>query len=354
MENLGLRKNNMKALVLKEAMNLVYEEVADPVLQSAHDVLVKIRAIAICGSDVHGMDGSTKRRIPPLIMGHEASGEVVQIGSSVTKVNIGDRVTFDSTAYCGHCFFCLQGSVNLCDTRRVLGVSCVDYKQEGCCAELAVIPEHIIYKLPDELDFIDASLTEPAAVAAHALNITEVKLHDSFAIVGAGLIGLLLIQILRVNSSGLIIALEPDAARREAALKFGADLAIDPTQEGFLEEIYKRTNNRGVDIVFEAVGNSPTIETAIKAVRKGGKITLIGNYSPTVEIPLSLVITKQITLKGSCAISGEYPLVLDLMAKKKINVRAIVSAIAPLKDGASWLKRLYDKEKGLLKVVLEP
>ncbi len=344
----------MKALVLEDYKKFVYREYPDPKLRGPDDVLVRVRAAAICGSDVHGMDGSTGRRVPPVVMGHEAAGEIVEAGSGVKDFAPGDRVTFDSTEYCGECFHCRRGEVNLCENRRVLGVSCADYRRDGAFAEYIVLPRRILYRIPEGLDFVEASIAEPAAVAAHAAAITPIAMGDSMAVVGAGLIGLLLIQILRAHSPAAIIALETDPERRAAALAAGASAALDPAAPETPAAIRALSGGRGVDRCFEAVGATAPIAAAIAATRKGGSVTLIGNVSPSVEIPLQSVVTRQIALLGSCATAGEYPLVLDLLSKGAIDARSIVSAAAPLSEGASWFSRLYAREKGLLKVVLEP
>lgn len=344
----------MKALVLEEYMKFVFKEYPDPKLRAPDNVLIRVRAASICGSDVHGMDGSTGRRIPPLVMGHEASGEIIEVGSEVGGFRPGDRVTFDSTEYCGECFHCRRGEVNLCDNRKVLGVSCADYRRDGAFAEYLVVPKRILYKLPDSLDFADASIAEPASVAAHAAAITPIAMGDSMVVVGAGLIGLLLIQILRAHSPAAILAMDTDPERRLAALKAGASSALDPASPDTEKAILDLSAGRGFDRGFEAVGATAPIKTAIAATRKGGSVTLIGNVSPNVEIPLQSVVTRQISLLGSCATAGEYPIVLDLLARRKIDARSIISAIAPLSEGASWFARLHAREKGLLKVVLEP
>jgi len=344
----------VKALVLEEYMKFSFRDYPDPKLRDENDVLVRVRAAAICGSDVHGMDGSTGRRIPPIVMGHEASGEIVEAGAGVRDFRVGDRVTFDSTEYCGECFYCKRGEVNLCDNRKVLGVSCGDYRRDGTFAEYIVLPKRILYKMPEALDFAAASIAEPAAVAAHAAAITPIKMGDSLVVVGAGLIGLLLIQVLRAHSAGTILALETDPERRAAALAAGASAALDPASPATKAAILELSGGRGFDRAFEAVGASAPIATAIGAVRKGGSVTLIGNVSPSVEMPLQAIVTRQLTLYGSCAMAGEYPLVLDLLARGKIDAKSIISAVAPLSEGASWFARLHAREKGLLKVVLEP
>ena len=344
----------MKALLMDQYKNLNYTDVNDPELTNDRDLLVKIRAAAICGSDVHGFDGSTGRRIPPVIMGHEASGEIIKTGKHVLEFIVGDRITFDSTIYCGECKFCRNGSVNLCNNRKVLGVSCDEYRQDGTFAQYIVIPDYIAYKLPDGLTYEEASLAEPAAVAAHALNITAIGLNDSIAVVGAGLIGLLLIQILRASTSGIIIALDTDPTRIETAISMGADFGFDPSDPETFNKLLQIVGNDGIDRVFEAVGMTNSIKTSIDIVRKGGSITLIGNIKPSIELPLQSVVTRQISLLGSCAMAGEYPAVLDMMVRKKINVKPLISAVAPMSEGQQWFERLYNREKGLLKVVLTP
>ncbi len=287
-------------------------------------------------------------------MGHEAAGEIAAVGKLVTRFRTGDRVTFDSTEYCGECFFCRRGDVNLCDSRRVLGVSCDEYRRSGTFAEYVVVPERIVYALPEGLAFVEASLAEPAAVAAHAAAITPIGPGDSIVVVGSGLIGLLLIQILRAGAPGILIALDIDPSRRDAAMRFGADHAFDPALPDSAARVRALTSGRGADHAFEAVGATAPIRTAIDLVRKGGTVTLIGNVSPTVELPLQSVVTRQIALIGSCAMAGEYPLVLDFMARKRIDARLLLSAVAPLSEGAAWFGRLSRREPGLLKVVLEP
>lgn len=339
---------------MREYKRLTYTEMPDPKITDPHDIVVKVKAAAICGSDVHGFDGSTGRRKPPIIMGHEAAGEIIALGSAVRDFRIHDRITFDSTIYCGSCFYCRQGQVNLCDNRMVLGVSCDEYRRDGAFAEYVLVPDHICYPLPPDLSYEAAALTEPVGVAAHALRITPAGLNETLAVVGAGLIGLLLIQILRASAAGRIIALDPDPARRETARSLGADQVFDPADRDLLAKIQELTQGRGVDRVFEAVGAAAPIQTAIALVRKGGSVTLIGNVSPKIELPLQMVVSRQISLLGSCAIAGEYPLALDLMARKKLDVQSLISKTAPLKDGPLWFDKLYHREDNLLKVVLIP
>jgi len=343
----------MKALVLENVRDLRLKDVPEPEL--ARDaVLIQVKACGICGSDVHGYDGSSGRRIPPIIMGHEAAGVVVKVGQEVTTVSVGDRVTFDSTVSCGTCGFCATGDVNLCDHREVLGVSCGDYRRNGAFAEYVAVPAHIVYKLPADFPFAKAALIEAVSVAVHAAKITGIEPGSSAAVVGAGMIGVLAVQAFRHFGCSRVFAIDLDQARLDLARRLGADetyLASDPD---LLQKLNQAAGGRGIDIVVEAVGMQSSISTAIDAVRRGGTVTLIGNLAPKVELPLQSVVTRQLRLLGSCASAGEYRECIELIANGSINVDPLVSAVAPLSDGPAWFDRLYNREPGLIKVILEP
>ncbi|MGA2639537.1 MAG: galactitol-1-phosphate 5-dehydrogenase [Spirochaetia bacterium] len=343
----------MKALVLKEYSHFAIEQVPTPRM-GPEDVLLQIQACGICGSDVHGMDGSTGRRRPPLIMGHEAAGVIVDAGPQVSGWKKGDRVTFDSTISCGTCWHCRRGEINLCDNRRVLGVSCAEYRQEGAFAELLAVPARILYRLPDSLPFEEAAMVEALSIAVHAAGRAPVTLGDACLVVGAGMIGLLAVQTLKARGCGLVVAADVAPERLALARTLGADATIDTRAGDAPLQMRKLSGGRGADLAIDAVGIAPTIRTAIDSLRKGGALTLVGNLSPDVELPLQAVVTREITLLGSCASRGEYPVCLDLMARKTVDVRSLISAVAPLDDGAAWFKRLHDREPGLMKVILTP
>lgn len=343
----------MKALVLEEYNKLVYKEVPVPEYK-ANEMLVRVKACGICGSDVHGMDGSSGRRIPPLIMGHEASGVVESVGDQVKKFKAGDRITFDSTEYPLDDWFTLSGKYNLSENRKVLGVSPKEYRRNGAFAEYLVIPEHIAYRLPDKVTFEQAAMVEPVAVATHAINLTPLKIQDTVLVVGAGMIGLFLIQVLRLSNAGTIIAIDLDDQKLKLAIKFGADLTIKPDNPDLKNLILEKTGFRGADAVFEAVGIASTVALAIQNVRKGGVVTLVGNLASSVDFPLQSVVTREIRLQGSCGIAGEYPQVLQMMEKDLVDVASLLSVAAPLSEGAEWFQKLYNKEPGLNKVILQP
>jgi len=343
----------MKALVLVESNRFSYSEMPLPEI-GVEEVLIAVKACGICGSDVHGMDGSSGRRIPPLIMGHEASGVIEKLGAKVTGWEIGDRVTFDSTVYCGECYFCRRGEINLCDDRQVLGVSCEDYRRQGAFAEYVAVPQHILYRLPETISFEQAAMVEPLSVAVHAVERTSISSNDTAVVVGAGMIGLLVVQALRAAGCGQVIAVDIDSQRLELADKLGAEVGLNSETDDVVGEVLQRTNDRGANVAFEVVGISATMQTALASLRKGGSLTLVGNIAPEVTLPLQAVVTREMTLTGSCASQGEYPACLELMARGTIDVDTLMSAIAPLADGAEWFKRLYEKQEDLMKVILRP
>ena len=347
----------MQALQLTEYRKLQLVDLPVPV-PAPEEVLIQVAACGICGSDVHGYDGSTGRRIPPLVMGHEAAGVIVSVGSAVQAFAPGERVTFDSTISCGSCRFCREGAVNLCDRREVLGVSCGDYRRNGAFAEYVAVPARIVYRLPDSLSFADAAMIEAVSVALHAVRLTAPEPGSTALVVGAGMIGLLMLQSLRAMGCGRIFVTDLDCGRLELAKKLGANEAIEanattPSEES-AERVRSLTNGHGADVVLEAVGTAATVRTAIASARKGATVTLVGNLAPEVLLPLQSVVTRQLRLQGSCASAGEYPQAIELMASKQIDVAPMLSAIAPLAEGPSWFERLYTHEANLMKVVLTP
>jgi L-iditol 2-dehydrogenase len=342
----------MKALLLSSYSKLELVELPAP-SPAPDEVLIRVAACGICGSDVHGYDGSSGRRIPPIVMGHEAAGVIAAVGSTVTNFAPGDRVTFDSTVYCGECPNCRRGNVNLCDRRQVLGVSCGDYRRAGAFAEFVSVPARILYRLPDSFPFSEAAMLEAVAVAIHGVNLAQLAPNSSALVIGAGTIGILTLQALRAAGCSKVFVTDVDVQRLELAGKLGATETL-LSDDSLLKKILDRTSNEGVDLAVECVGRNETIAASIEAVRKGGTVVLVGNIAPDVNLPLQKVVTRQIRLQGSCASAGEYPQAIEWMASGKIQVKPLITAIAPLEEGPRWFKRLHSREPNLLKVVLTP
>ncbi|MBV8436597.1 MAG: galactitol-1-phosphate 5-dehydrogenase [Silvibacterium sp.] len=344
----------MKALLLSEYSKLdVTDDVPRPV-PGPGDVLIRIAACGICGSDVHGYDGSSGRRIPPLVMGHEAAGTVAEVGQGVRQFSPGDRVTFDSTVYCGECEYCRTGDVNLCDNRQVVGVSCGDYRRHGAFAEYVVVPERIVYRLPDSLPFSEAAMLEAISVGLHAVREAGLKGGETALVIGAGMIGLLTLQAARAGGCSRVFVADIDPSRLALAREMGADEVLQASGTDLVAQVQRLTGGKGVDVVFEAVGRNETVAGAIDSVRKGGTVVLIGNITPEVKLPLQKVVSRQIRLQGTAASSGEYPEAIELMRSGGIRVGPLITAVAPLEDGPQWFERLHRGEPNLMKVVLTP
>lgn len=341
----------MKALLLSKYRKLELADLAVPEPDVA-EVLIRVAACGICGSDVHGYDGTSGRRIPPIVMGHEAAGTIAAVGKNVSRFSENDRVTFDSTVYCGECTYCRQREINLCDRRQVLGVSCGDYRRAGAFAEFVTVPARIVHRLPDNLSFTEAALLEAVSVALHAVSLVPIRPTDSALVVGAGTIGLLLQQALRVAGCSRIFVTDVDSTRLKLSDQLGATATF--SSHHLNEEISAQTNGAGVEIAIEAVGKTETVHAAIDSVRKGGTVVLVGNISPEISLPLQKVVSRQIRLQGSCASAGEYPRAIELLSSGAIRVKPLISATAPLDDGPRWFERLYAGEPNLMKVVLTP
>jgi len=343
----------MRSLLLSAYNHL---EIADlPAPQpSPSDVLVRVEACGICGSDVHGYDGSSGRRIPPIVMGHEAAGTVAAIGAGVAGYAVGDRVTFDSTVYCGQCQFCRRGQINLCENRQVIGVSCGDYRRHGAFAEYVAVPQRILYQLPANLSFAEAAMLEATSVALHAVRVSEVKGGETALVIGAGMIGLLTLQAARALGCVRVLIADVDASRLNLAQQIGAGEVLQLSGARLAAEVLKLTEGCGVDLAYEAVGRDETVTAAIDCTRKGGTVTLIGNIQPDITLPLQKVVTRQLRLQGSCASAGEYPQAMELIAAGKIKVEPLITAVAPLEEGPRWFARLHAREPNLMKVILTP
>ena len=342
----------MKALLLREYKYLELLDLPQPA-PAPGELLVQVAACGICGSDVHGYDGSSGRRIPPIVMGHEAAGIVAAIGPGVTKFHPGDRVTFDSTVYCGECPYCLRGEVNLCDRRQVIGVSCGEYRRAGAFAEFVTVPERITCALPDSMSFAEAAMLEPVSVALHAVKVSEIRGGETALVIGAGMIGLLTLQAARAAGCSRVLIADVDATRLKLAESLGATETLLLSGDELAREVIRLTGS-GADIALEAVGRNQTIQAAIHSVRKGGTVTLIGNIEPQVTIPLQVVVSRQLRLQGTAASCGEYPQAIELIRSGAIQVRPLITAVAPLEEGARWFERLYAHEPNLMKIVLAP
>lgn len=343
----------MKALVHTAPLTFELREVPVPTY-GEDELLIRVKACGICGSDVHGYTGTTGRRIPPIIMGHEASGIVEAAGARVTEAKVGDRVTFDSTVYCNQCPACRAGRVNLCRDRKILGVSTPTFRAEGAMAEYVVVPRWILHKLPEAVSFEEAALIEPAGVGMHAARITPIDVNDVVLVIGAGQIGLLTMQAARIKGAATLVVMDVKADRLAFARQLGANVTIDPSAGDPAEALQAAVGRPDADVVFEAVGVEATVALGVRLTKLGGHLTLIGNVTPAIQVNPQEIIARELTIRGSAAIAGEYPACLNYIAQGRLQVKPFISRIAPLEDGQAAFDALHHGEPGLMKILLRP
>lgn len=343
----------MKALLHTAPLRLEYTEVPDPTM-GPDDVLVRVKACGICGSDVHGYTGATGRRIPPIIMGHEAAGIVADAGEGVAGLRPGDRVCVNSTIYCNECAACRQGQYNRCARRQVLGVSLPGNRRDGAFAELVAVPWWIVQPMPVPLTFTQAALLEPVSIAVHAVNRAEVTAGDAVVIIGSGAIGLFILQAARLKGAGTLIVSDLNDERLALAKMLGADAVVNPQRDDLAARVRALTDGRGADVSFEAVGFSATLREALAVTRTGGCVTAVGNLEKTTSIDLQDLVARELTLRGTYASSGEYRACIDLVASGQIDVLPLVSETQPLSEGQRAFDRLREGKESLLKIILEP
>ena len=343
----------MKALIYTKPYCFEYSDFSDPVVGD-DEVLIRVKACGICGSDVHGFTGKTGRRIPPLIMGHEAAGIVEETGKNVKGFEKGDRVCFDSTVYCNKCQPCRKGLYNRCEKRQVLGVSTPEFKRHGAFAEYVAVPWWIVSKIPENMSFIQSALLEPASIGTHAANRAPISSNDTVVVIGAGTIGLFILQAARLRGAAKVFVLDINEFRLDLAKKLGADKAINPLKSDLRETIFKETKNKGADVTFEAVGYAKTFLDGVSVTKTGGHLVAVGNLEKTAKFNLQELVARELTFRGSYASSGEFRDCIDLVSSGKINVEPLISDVLPLKDGPSAFERLHKAEENLLKIVLEP
>jgi L-iditol 2-dehydrogenase len=343
----------VKALVHTAPLRLEYVDRPAPVL-APDEVLVRVVAVAICGSDVHGYTGSTGRRIPPIVMGHEAAGVVEAVGRQVPGWQRGTRVTFDSTVYCNECPECRRGRINLCERRQILGVSTPAFRRDGAMAEFVAVPHWILHPVPEGLALEEAALVEPAAVAMHAARITPIEPGGAVVIVGAGAIGLFAMQAARLRGAGTVVVVDVRDERLALASQLGADVVVNSESSDPREALRTATGRPVSCVVMEAVGIQQTVALATELTAPGGHLTLIGNVQPSIEQNLQAIVAKEMTIRGSAASAGEYATCLAFLAGGRLQSRPLISRVMPLAEGQAAFDALRRGEPGLLKIVLRP
>lgn len=338
----------MKALVYYGPEDLRYSDISD-VKPAAGEVLLKVKACGICGSDVHGYLGITGRRIPPMVMGHEFSGVVEAVGDGVTTVKVGDRVAPYPVAFCGECEFCRAGSVHICLNKKAYGV----LECNGAMAEYIAVPAKLLFKLADNVSYPVGSMIEPLAVSYRGVNNGGDISGKNVLIVGAGTIGLLALAVVKMRNPAKVFVTDLSDNRLRVARKMGADFTLNPTTDDVPEAIRKATGGLGVDLAFEAVGATPTVQQAMSSLKIGGMAVWIGNSAKMINVNMQEIVTRELKVVGTFLYTfKEFGEVVDLLNNGKLNLEPMISVAAPIAEGAEWFRKLAKDPGPLIKVIL--
>ena len=338
----------MRALVYYGPENMKISDIPIP-MPKENEVQLKILYVGICGSDVHGYLGITGRRIPPMVMGHEFSAVVAEIGGKVKKFKTGDRVTALPIINCAICSYCQAGLINACENRKFLGTM----TENGVLAEYICVDEKTLYRLPDSLDDKTAALIEPFAVAYHAMNKTEIE-GKNVMIAGAGTIGLFALTVARYLGAAKILVTDLSADRLMAAKKNGADILINPAEED-LEKVLERHGLRTcIDVTVEAVGITPTAQQTINFVRNMGTAIWIGNSEQMVEINMQQIVTRELTIKGTYVyVQKDYEESIKLLGENKLDISGFISTVIGMDEAEAMFKKLSSGDTSMVKVLVD-
>lgn len=339
----------MKAVLLSAPGLLEYVDLPDPEIHADSDVILRVAGASICGSDTHGYTGDGGRRVPPLVMGHEACGTVEAVGSAVTNVVRGQRVFMMPMEACLLCRACAAGTPDACTSRRVYGADL-----PGAFAERVRIVSRSAIPIPDAVSFLQGSLLEPLGVVVNGLSRATVNPGDALAVVGGGPIGLLATAVLSLHHPRHLIVVEPNRVRRELALALGATATIDPTAGEASDEIRELTGGVGVDLAVEAVGLTATVGLAVDAIRAGGTMVWLGNAGRVIEIDEFKVVWNQLTIHASVGVTrASVDRAITLVADGAVPVERLVTAAVPLAEGVAAFHR-QATDPDFVKTVLLP
>lgn len=345
----------MKAAILTRIGEIVFTETPKPT-SSDSEILVHVKAATICGTDLRIIRGEKTQGVRiPLIIGHEFSGEVVEIGKDVDHFSPGDRVCVDPVLSCGQCFYCLHGMENVCLNRKAIG-----YEYDGCFAEYVRIPAGFIKSgnvqiVPQGVSWVAGALAEPLGCCLNGQRKLDLSLGDTVAVIGAGPIGLMHSMLAKASGAGKVIVSEPNEKRRETALKFGADLLVDPIRESLEEVVLAKTNGIGADVVILAIGNPQLANIVLKLARKGGRISLFAGFSkgdmPAMDV--NMIHYNELAVFGASALQRrDLKKSLDMMERKLVEVDELVSHTFTLEN---ILEAVALAESGeAIKVALTP
>ena len=287
------------------------------------EVVIKNMVCGVCGTDVHifhGEPGSADVN-PPVVLGHEYSGEVVEVGEGVTALKPGDHVTVDPNIYCGECVYCRNGKKQLCETMQAVGVT-----RDGGFGEYSLVPAAQAFKLGDSVPYEAGAMAEPVACCLHGIDLAGIKAGDRVCIVGGGAIGLIMLQLAKLSGASSLVLSEPNEKRRQVALSLGADAAIDPTAPD-AGSAYEAALGDGADVVIECVGNNAAVKSAFQLAKKGATIVLfsVPKVEATFDLPLFDVYKKELTIRGSFVNPDTHERAVRLINSGKLDFTSIIT-----------------------------
>jgi len=334
----------MRAVQLRGPYDLRVIEAGEPRPEPRQD-LIQVRRCGICGSDLHAYKGRHPDYIMPLIIGHEFSGDVVEVGDGVTKVEVGDRVCVEPLLTCGECRFCLRGEYNRGVDLKVIGC-----QTDGAMAEYIAVDERWVYRLPEGMSYEEGAMMEPLAVAVHAVRRAP-RLGDNVLVLGAGTIGLLTLQVARAMGAVNIVVTDLVDWRLELARKLGATEAVNPARESLEEVVEEVTGGVGVDTSFEAVGHEEVLRQALSLTRKGGDVVVIGVYEePTPRVRIMDIVNKELNVYGSLVYNWDFETAIGLASSGRVDVKPLISDVVEMEEVVEGFKRMLAREEGVVKI----
>lgn len=338
----------MKAVVHYGPYNMRIEEIATP-KAGEKQVLVQVKACGVCGSDRHLFQGRMKFDVEGVsIFGHEFAGVISEVGEGVTLWQVGDRVAVNPNLLCGKCYFCQRGQENFCKDRHVLGGDLW-----GGFAEYCVVDEKLLYHLPEKVSFLEATLSEPLSCCLNGMFLTDIKAGDTVMIIGSGGIGLLMIQLAKIQGAGTIIVCEPNDARRALAMRFGALIGFNPT-ETTIEEVVKMYGIENIDVAIECVGAHDTIKSAYDVPGRGTKIMIFGTPAMDDEVPVDTydMFCNEKKIMATYINPYTFGRVLELLKSKRIDLSEHVKTVVPLSEIMDCFTT--DKYRDAAKMIIVP
>lgn len=340
----------MKAAVYLGKETIETRELEIPSLKDG-EILIKVMACGICGTDVHifhGSPGATEATVP-VVLGHEFSGEVVECAPGTSRIKVGDKVTVDPNMYCGNCDYCLNGKKNYCPSMGAVGVN-----QNGGFEAYCAVPEKQAILLSPDVDYEEAAMAEPVACCLRGIDNIGITQGDTVCIVGGGAIGQIMAQLARISGASKVVVSEPVEMRRDLAISLGADAAVDPMAGDLKEQLQSTIGKDYADVVIECVGRPVAVGQAVHIAGKGGKILLfsVPNPNDTFELPLIDVFQKELTIKGSFVNPDTQYRAASLISEKRLNLKPLITHRYPTEQLEEAIKKQMANDS--VKVVVLP